>query len=121
MIEDRKRLGRRVNWPAVLKIAVTVVFLGLLVRFLDIEKLSDAIVAVDWHRMLLGCAASAIFVALRIEKWRELTSKNGLHANRSEIVCASLFALALGLVTPARREKLRRWRRLILARSGRRC
>ena len=102
MIEGRKQLGRWVNWPAVLKIAVTIVFLGLLVHFLDIEKLSDAIVAVDWHWMLLGCAASAIFVALRIEKWRVLTSKNGLHANRSEIVRASLFALALGLITPAR-------------------
>jgi glycosyltransferase 2 family protein len=102
MIEGVKRLGRRVNWPAVLKIAVTIVVLGLLARFLDIEKLSDAIVAVDWHWMLLGCAASAIFVALRIEKWRELASKNGLHANRSETARASLFALALGLVTPAR-------------------
>ena len=102
MIEGVKRLGRRVNWPAVLKVAVTIVVLGLLARFLDIEKLSDAIVAVDWHWMLLGCAASAIFVALRIEKWRELTSKNGLYANRSETARASLFALALGLVTPAR-------------------
>jgi hypothetical protein len=73
-----------------------------LARFLDIEKLYDAIVAVDLHWMLLGCAASVLFVALRIEKWRELTSKNGLHANRLAIVRASLFALALGLVTPVR-------------------
>lgn len=103
MIEGVKWLGRRVSWgPAVLKIMATVLVLGLLARFLDIEKLYDAIVAVDWQWMLLGCAASVLFVALRIEKWRELTSKNGLHADRSAIVRASLFALALGLVTPAR-------------------
>ena len=102
MIEGAKRFGRRVNWFAILKIAGTIVILGLLASFLDVKKLSEAVISVDWHWMLLGCAASAIFVALRIEKWREITRKNGLHANRSEIARASLFALALGLITPAR-------------------
>jgi uncharacterized membrane protein YbhN (UPF0104 family) len=73
-----------------------------LVRALDLEKLINAFVLVDWHWLLLGCLASAVFVSLRITKWRELTRENGLHASRLEITYAALFALALGLVTPAR-------------------
>jgi glycosyltransferase 2 family protein len=102
MIEGIKPFRSWISWRAFLKLAITAGVLVLLARLLDVEKLSDAVFAVDWRWMLLGSAASALFVALRIEKWREITSQNSLRAPRAEIARAVLFALALGLVTPAR-------------------
>lgn len=102
MIEGIKSFRSWISWRALLKLATTAAVFVLLARLLDVEKLSHAVLAVDWRWMLLGSAASALFVALRIEKWREIAGHNSLHAPRAEIARAVLFALALGLVTPAR-------------------
>ena len=54
----------------ILKLVATAVILALVVYSLDLDKLSGALSAIDWHWLVLGSAASALFVSLRIIKWR---------------------------------------------------
>ena len=54
----------------ILKLVATVVILALVFYSLDLDKLSGALSAIDWHWLVLGSAASALFVSLRIIKWR---------------------------------------------------
>jgi len=49
----------------ILKLVATVVILALVFYSLDLDKLSGALSAIDWHWLVLGSAASALFVSLR--------------------------------------------------------
>ena len=90
----------------ILKLVATVVILALVVYSLDLDKLSGALSAIDWHWLVLGSAASALFVSLRIIKWRELTRTNGMNASGKEIARTALLGLAVGLITPVRLGEL---------------
>ena len=69
----------------ILKLVATVVILALVFYSLDLDKLSGALSAIDWHWLLLGSLASALFVSLRIIKWRELTRRNGMNASGKDL------------------------------------
>ena len=90
----------------ILKLVATVVILALVFYSLDLDKLSGALSAIDWHWLVLGSAASALFVSLRIIKWRELTRTNGMNASGKEIARTALLGLAVGLITPVRLGEL---------------
>ena len=90
----------------ILKLVATAVILALVVYSLDLDKLSGALSAIDWHWLVLGSAASALFVSLRIIKWRELTRTNGMNASGKEIARTALLGLAVGLITPVRLGEL---------------
>jgi len=97
------------NWPPltmILKLVATVVILALVFYSLDLDKLSGALNTIDWHWLVLGSAASALFVSLRIIKWRELTRTNGMNASGREIARTALLGLAVGLITPVRLGEL---------------
>ena len=90
----------------ILKLVATVVILALVFYSLDLDKLSGALSAIDWHWLVLGSAASALFVSLRIIKWRELTQTNGMSASGKEIARTALLGLAVGLITLVRLGEL---------------
>jgi hypothetical protein len=90
------------NAKRMLKLAVTVLLLGALLLSLDVTRLAAAVFQVDPAWMLAGVALCFLFVAARMFKWIVLARANGLDAPPLEMVRAMLFALALGIVTPAR-------------------
>lgn len=106
MAEGDARPAIRFGTSAILKLVATVVILALVFYSLDLGKLSGALSAIDWHWLILGFAASALFVSLRIIKWRELTRTNGMCASGKEIVRTALLGLAVGLITPVRLGEL---------------
>ena len=95
-------MSKRTPITMILKLVATVVILALVLYSLDLEKLSGALSAIDWHWLVLGSVASALFVSLRIIKWRELTRRNGMNASGKEIARTALLGLAVGLITPVR-------------------
>ena len=99
-------LAKRPPLTMILKLVATVVILALVVYSLDLEKLSGALSAINWHWLVLGSLASALFVSLRIIKWRELTRTNGMNASGKEIARTALLGLAAGLITPVRLGEL---------------
>ena len=106
MADGDAPLAKRPPLTMILKLVATVVILALVVYSLDLEKLSGALSAIDWHWLLLGSLASALFVSLRIIKWRELTRRNGMNASGKEIARTALLGLAVGLITPVRLGEL---------------
>ena len=106
MADGDAPLAKRTPLTMILKLVATVVILALVVYSLDLEKLSGALSAIDWHWLLLGSLASALFVSLRIIKWRELTRRNGMNASGKEIARTALLGLAVGLITPVRLGEL---------------
>lgn len=93
MADGDAPLAKRPPLTMILKLVATVVILALVVYSLDLEKLSGALSAIDWHWLLLGSLASALFVSLRIIKWRELTRRNGMNASGKEIARTALLGL----------------------------
>ena len=86
MADGDAPLAKRTPLTMILKLVATVVILALVVYSLDLEKLSGALSAIDWHWLLLGSLASALFVSLRIIKWRdELTRRNGMNASGKDL------------------------------------
>ena len=106
MADGDAPLAKRPPLTMILKLVATVVILALVVYSLDLEKLSGALSAIDWHWLVLGSLASALFVSLRIIKWRELTRRNGMNASGKEIARTALLGLAVGLITPVRLGEL---------------
>src|SRR6476619_1886338 len=106
MADGDAPLAKRPPLTMILKLVATVVILALVVYSLDLEKLSGALSAIDWHWLLLGSLASALFVSLRIIKWRELTRRNGMNASGKDIARTALLGLAVGLITPVRLGEL---------------
>jgi hypothetical protein len=106
MADGDAPLAKRPPIGMILKIAATVVILALVLYSLDLDKLSGALSAIDWHWLVLGSVASALFVSLRIIKWRELTRTNGMSASGKEIARTALLGLAVGLITPVRLGEL---------------
>ena len=91
----------------ILKLVATVVILALVLYSLDLEKLSGALSAIDWHWLVLGSLASALFVSLRIIKWRELTRTERYERERQgDRENAALLGLAVGSITPVRLGEL---------------
>src|SRR6476619_5569775 len=106
MADGDAPLAKRTPLTMILKLVATVIILALVVYSLDLEKLSGALSAIDWHWLLRGSLASALFVSLRIIKWRELTRRNGMNASGKEIARTALLGLAVGLITPVRLGEL---------------
>ena len=106
MADGEAHSAKRPPINMILKLVATVVILALVVYSLDLDKLSGALSAIDWHWLVLGSAASALFVSLRIIKWRELTRTNGMNASGKEIARTALLGLAVGLITPVRLGEL---------------
>ena len=106
MAEDEAPSAKRPPISMILKLVATVVILALVFYSLDLDKLSGALSAIDWHWLVLGSVASALFVSLRIIKWRELTRTNGMSASGKEIARTALLGLAVGLITPVRLGEL---------------
>lgn len=86
----------------ILKIATTVLLLGLVLATLDTARLTRALAAIDPRFLALGIALCLVFTALRIAKWMLMARSNGLHASAALQVRSMLFALALGIITPGR-------------------
>ena len=97
MADGEAPWAKRPPISMILKLVATVVILALVFYSLDLDKLSGALSAIDWHWLVLGSAASALFVSLRIIKWRELTQTNGMSASAN---------LAVGLITLVRLGEL---------------
>ena len=106
MADGEAPWAKRPPISMILKLVATVVILALVFYSLDLDKLSGALSAIDWHWLVLGSAASALFVSLRIIKWRELTQTNGMSASGKEIARTALLGLAVGLITLVRLGEL---------------
>lgn len=102
MAEADIRPAAQFGISTILKLVATIVILALVIRSLDLDKLSGALSTIDWHWLVLGSVASALFVALRIIKWRELTRTNAMRASGKEIARTALLGLGVGLITPVR-------------------
>ena len=95
MADGEAPWAKRPPISMILKLVATVVILALVFYSLDLDKLSGALSAIDWHWLILGSVASALFVSLRIIKWRELTRTNGMSASGKEIARTALLGLAV--------------------------
>ncbi len=84
------------------KFFLTVAIIAFLIYALELEKLWASVKTIQVDLLLAGIFLSAIFVFLRIGKWRILTVINGINVPKSEFVRTVLYSLVIGIVTPAR-------------------
>ncbi|MFC2010274.1 lysylphosphatidylglycerol synthase transmembrane domain-containing protein [Chloroflexota bacterium] len=91
-----------------LKVVTTTGLVALLVSKLDMDHLVSLPNSIDGGYLILGILFTTIFVALRVLKWRVLTSANGLTAPKADLIRSYLVSLAVGAVTPLRTGELAR-------------
>ena len=102
----RKLLNPKVQ--LVLKVIASVGLVTLLLAKLDLHYLALLPYKIDSNYLLLAVLFTAIFVALRIAKWREITISNRLAAPVSGLSRLFLVSLAVGAVTPVRAGEITR-------------
>lgn len=90
------------GWKTAAKILLTAILSLAVVWTLDIRRLLFAVKSMDGRFLAAGIVLSLAFVSLRIMKWRILTRHNGLDAPVLSIARWALFALSLGVISPAR-------------------